>query len=257
MTPDSRSNVSARRCIFKLSLKNRLPTRKVSIGILSPILAFACATHRFGPNRSAGCSLPNTDPGCPMIHFGMLCPALFGHLNPMMALGRELQRLGHRVTFYQRLICRSKLESAGFRVRPFAEQEFPVEVTRAQLAELAELGGLKALNFTVEILRRRTAACLREVPQLAREDGIDALLVDEVSWEGATIAEELGIPFITVCNAPGISPEEPIPPFPTTWRYSTSLAARFRNNLGYRVLTRVARPLLKAVNDRRQQLGMS
>jgi len=44
---------------------------------------------------------------------------------------------------------------------------------------------------TVDIIRRRTQACLREVPDLARSDGVDALLVDEVSWEGATIAEQL------------------------------------------------------------------
>ena len=190
-----------------------------------------------------------------MLHFGMLCPDLFGHLNPMMALARELERTGHRVTFYQRLICQSKLESAGFRVRAFAEQEFPIDVTREQLRNLAGLSGLKALQYTVEILRRRTAACLRDVPRLARDDRIDALLVDEVSWEGATIAEELGIPFITVCNALVIYPEEAVPPFPTTWRYSTSFAARLRNRLAYRLLTRIARPLLKTVNDHREQIG--
>jgi MGT family glycosyltransferase len=128
-------------------------------------------------------------------------------------------------------------------------------VTRQQLHKLAELGGLKALRYTVEILRRRTAACLRDVPRLAREDRIDALLVDEVSWEGATIAEELGVPYVTVCNALVIYPEEAVPPFPTTWRYSPSFAARIRNRLAYRLLTRVARPLLKTVNQHREQIG--
>ena len=33
-----------------------------------------------------------------MTHFGAICPAATGHLNPMTALGRELQRRGHRVT---------------------------------------------------------------------------------------------------------------------------------------------------------------
>lgn len=190
-----------------------------------------------------------------MAHFGILCPDLFGHLNPMMALARELERLGHRVTFYQRLISRQKLEAAGFRVRVFAENEFSIEATREQLAELARTSGLKALSQTVEILRRRTAASLREIPAMAREDGIDALLVDEVSWEGATIAEELGVPFVTVCNALVVYPEVTIPPFPTTWRYSTSLLARLRNRLAYRVLSRFARPLLRTVNEHRVAMG--
>jgi UDP:flavonoid glycosyltransferase YjiC (YdhE family) len=34
-----------------------------------------------------------------MTHFVIICPALTSHLNPMFALGRELQRRGHRVTF--------------------------------------------------------------------------------------------------------------------------------------------------------------
>jgi MGT family glycosyltransferase len=185
----------------------------------------------------------------------MLCPDLMGHLNPMMALGRELERAGHRVTFYQRLISRPKLEAAGFQVRAFAEQEFPVDVTRQQLIELAQLGGLKALTHTVEILRRRTAACLRDVPRMAREDRVDALVVDEVSWEGATIAEELGVPFVTVSNALVIHPDETVPPFPTKWRYSTSRLARWRNRLAYRLLTRFARPLLRTVNEHRVANG--
>ena len=32
-----------------------------------------------------------------MTHFGMVCPALTGHFNPMTTLGYELQRRGHRV----------------------------------------------------------------------------------------------------------------------------------------------------------------
>lgn len=33
-----------------------------------------------------------------MTHFGIICPATTGHLNPMTSLGSELQRRGHRVT---------------------------------------------------------------------------------------------------------------------------------------------------------------
>ena len=36
-----------------------------------------------------------------MTHFGILCFPELGHLNPMIALGRELQRRGHNVTFFE------------------------------------------------------------------------------------------------------------------------------------------------------------
>jgi MGT family glycosyltransferase len=90
---------------------------------------------------------------------------------------------------------------------------------------------------------------------MAREDAIDALLVDEVSWEGATIAEELGIPFVTIANALVIHPDESVPPFPTTWGYGTSIIPRLRNRLAYNLLTRVARPLLRTVNEHRAATG--
>lgn len=35
-----------------------------------------------------------------MTHFGIICPATTGHLNPMPVLGAELQRRGHRVTLF-------------------------------------------------------------------------------------------------------------------------------------------------------------
>ena len=34
------------------------------------------------------------------MNFGILCPPGAGHLNPMTALGYELQRRGHRVTLF-------------------------------------------------------------------------------------------------------------------------------------------------------------
>jgi len=35
-----------------------------------------------------------------MAHIGVICPSATGHLNPMCALGRELQRRGHGITFF-------------------------------------------------------------------------------------------------------------------------------------------------------------
>ena len=124
-----------------------------------------------------------------MIRFGVICPELSGHLNPMMALARALQNRGHQVTFYQRSISRTKIETAGFPVRVFGEKEFPVEKIRSDLATLATLSGIKALQFTIDLFTRRMAVCIRDVPKMAREDHIEALLIDETTWEGASVAE--------------------------------------------------------------------
>ena len=39
-----------------------------------------------------------------MTHFGIICPATTGHLNPMSTLGAQLQRRGHRVTLLDRIV---------------------------------------------------------------------------------------------------------------------------------------------------------
>ncbi len=60
-----------------------------------------------------------------MAHLGLICPELTGHLNPMMALGRELKRRGHQVTLIGRPDAQKKTESAGLAFAAVGEKEFP------------------------------------------------------------------------------------------------------------------------------------
>jgi len=46
-------------------------------------------------------------------HIGILCPTLTGHLNPMIAIGRELQRRSHQVTIVGLLDGKAKVVAAG------------------------------------------------------------------------------------------------------------------------------------------------
>ena len=41
----------------------------------------------------------------------------------------------------------------------------------------------------------------RELPDAIRAAGVEALLVDQMEPAGGAVAERLGLPFITVCNA--------------------------------------------------------
>ena len=42
---------------------------------------------------------------------------------------------------------------------------------------------------------------LRDAPTAIKDAGVQALLVDQISLEGGTVAEFLEIPFITICSA--------------------------------------------------------
>jgi len=188
-----------------------------------------------------------------MTHFGIICPASAGHLNPMTTLGRELQQRGHRVTVIGLLDAQPKTLAAGLEFRAVGEAEFPKGATAQAFAQLGKLSGLKALRYTVNLIKQRAAILLRDAPEIVTKVGIEALLVDQVSPEGGTIAEFLDIPFISVCSALLLNREENNPPFNTPWSYNPSWWARWRNRGAYSLLTRISQPIQQQLADYRRE----
>jgi zeaxanthin glucosyltransferase len=87
-----------------------------------------------------------------MTHFGILCPPSTGHLNPMTALGRELQRRGHCVTLFGIADAQSKALAAGLNFCMIGESQHPHGVSAQSLAKLGQLSGFAALQYTMSIL---------------------------------------------------------------------------------------------------------
>lgn len=191
-----------------------------------------------------------------MPHFGLICPELSGHLNPMTTLGRELQRRGHPVTVLARPDAKAKAESAGLGYAAIGEREFPVGAMRAMSAELGTLGGIRAMRFTVEMLRKAAAVILRDAPDAIGRERIDALLVDQVTPAGNTVAEQCGLPWVNVCNALAMNPERSIPPGVLPWAYDPSWFGRLRNRAGNALLHWLAQPVLAEINRHRIAHGL-
>lgn len=59
-----------------------------------------------------------------MTHFGIICPAAAGHLNPMTTLGYELQRRGHRLTVLGIEDAQPKVLAAGLEFRVIGKSGF-------------------------------------------------------------------------------------------------------------------------------------
>ena len=191
-----------------------------------------------------------------MSHIGLICPELSGHLNPMTTLGRELKRRGHRVTVVARLDGRRKAEAAGLGFAAIGTEEFPEGAIRANSAELGRLSGMKAMRFTAELLRRGTATILEEAPEIVAREKMDALLVDQVAPAGETVADQLGLPCVVVCNALALNPDPGVPPGVLPWRYLPGPLGRLRNAFGDAVFRWVGRPVMNEIADRRTQLGL-
>lgn len=191
-----------------------------------------------------------------MTHFGLICPASTGHLNTMIPLGYELKRRGHQVTLVGILDAEEKTLAAGLDFCAIAESECPYGHMQQLFDELGKLSGLAALQCTISWIRNGTDAFLQEAPKVIKEAGIEALLVDQVSPAGGTVAEYLGIPFVSIASALMLNRDINVPPFNTSWNYSPAWWAKIRNRMGYRLLDTVGKPIRETIAQYRSKWNL-
>ena len=188
-----------------------------------------------------------------MTHFGLICPVSTGHLNTMLPLGKELQQRGHRVTLFGVLDAESKTLAAGLEFRVIGESESPLGVATEIFVQLGKLSDRQALQYTVNAQKKRAAILLRDAPKAMKEASVEALLVDQASLEGGTVADFLGIPFITICSSVVMNRDDSIPPYFTNWNYNPTWQGRLRNRFGYQMLKRITKPITEVINHYRQE----
>ncbi len=99
-----------------------------------------------------------------MTHFGIICPAAIGHLNPMCALGRELQRRGHRVTLFQNPDIESKVTTTGLEFQAIGAAFYPPGKLAQIYQQIGENSGLSALRFVISFLQEETIVQLTDAP---------------------------------------------------------------------------------------------
>ncbi len=191
------------------------------------------------------------------MHFGIVSPPVSGHIHPFGALGRELIRRGHRVSLIHMpdLSDRARAEGLGFIGIGYTDH--PPGSLPQSLAQLARLQGLAALRFTIQAIRRTTEMICRDAPGCIRSTGIQALLVDQTEPAGGTVAEHLGLPFITICNALVLNREPDVPPPFTGWSYRASSFSRTRNRVGYTASERVMAPVTKVLQRYRRMWNLA
>lgn len=192
-----------------------------------------------------------------MTHFGIISPPVSGHIHPFCALGRELQARGHRVTYVQMADLREKIASEGIDFKTIGESDHPRGSLPRSLAALGRLEGLAALRFTIRAVERTSVMICRDAPAAIQDAGIQALLVDQMEPAGGAVAEHLGLPFVTVCNALAINREPVIPPAFAPWLFRDAWWARLRNRVGYWVADLLTRPISSVVAAYRKKWNLA
>ena len=188
-----------------------------------------------------------------MTHFGIISPPVPGHIHPFAALGRELMSRGHRVTYLQMIDLEEKIHSEGLDFEALGMTDHPRGSLPASLDTLGTLKGLSALRFTVQAVARTTVMVCRDAPDAIRRRKIDALLVDQMEPAGGAVADHLGIPFVTICNALAINRDPIAPPPFSPWAYRTSRWASARNAIGYTISDWLTHPITRVVANYRAQ----
>ncbi|MBE9211354.1 glycosyltransferase [Plectonema cf. radiosum LEGE 06105] len=191
-----------------------------------------------------------------MTYFGIICPPAIGHLNPMCALGKELKHRGHRVTLFQVPEMENKLKTTGLEFQQIGAAEYePGEIAKFY-KELGENSGISGLKLIIKFFQKEMMMHFRRLPEVLKQAGVEALLVDQTTLSGETVADYLGLPYVTVCNALLINKEDTVPPYFTNWTYNTAWWAHLRNRAGNSLLNRLGNPIWEAVQNQRRQWNL-
>ncbi|ESA39111.1 mgt family [Leptolyngbya sp. Heron Island J] len=175
-----------------------------------------------------------------------------GHLNTLLPLGQELKQRGHAVTVFSAPSVQAKVEVAGLTFHNAYSLSIEDCQHEDQLKTAKRSGNLQNLQQTLQRFAEIAEARLQTIPEVIREQDIDALIVDFSVLEGGTIANHLGIPYITVCCVLPFYQDPAIPPVFTTWQHNPALWAKLRNQIAYRVLNYLARPTWQVIASYRQ-----
>jgi zeaxanthin glucosyltransferase len=188
-----------------------------------------------------------------MSHFGIVCPPVTGHVNPIAAVGRSLVRRGHQVTLFHAQDMEAKSRSEGLQFSALGCGDYPLGSLTNCISTLSSLSGLAALKYSVECACRISNLILRDGPDAMLRAKVDALLVDQNEPSGGSVAEHLGIPFLSVCTSLPLNRESLIPPPFVGWNFIDSPLARLRNRAGYLITDRLIAPIQVVLNTYRNR----
>src|SRR5579859_1289538 len=120
-----------------------------------------------------------------MSHIGLIAPPYTGHISAMIALGRELQRRGHRASVISTPDAEQEVVDGGLEFITVGAREFPVGSLEKFTDTQGQLKGMRAMRFILKDLAKQCEAQGRDLLGALRSKGVEALVVDQISPMGA------------------------------------------------------------------------
>lgn len=188
-------------------------------------------------------------------HFGLLPYTGTGHLNPLIALGRELTRRGHRVTVFEKpkiadRVCQANLEFVS------VPGDWSAQRVMASARQWNLWPEIAMLRFNVHRVIRDIESYLSELPAVITRSGVNALLVNEIALTGPTLAEQLHLPYILISTSLPHSFGWRAYPWFTGYRYVRSPVHLLEMALLDVSALRIRGPIRRAVDRHRKSVNL-
>jgi zeaxanthin glucosyltransferase len=177
---------------------------------------------------------------------GFICVNGQGHINPMTALARQLQTRNHEVVFLY------LPEAAGLPCVPGPEND----QFQAKKAEVSKMQGDDALEFSMGIIMGQTEMILESLPTIVEENGVDALIIDNIQFYAELGAMHLGLPYIQLAAAMHFDFSGYTPLSIYGWPHETTAEALDRNHEGLAKFARLVQGAGAGVRAYAKRVGL-
>jgi zeaxanthin glucosyltransferase len=190
------------------------------------------------------------------MHIGLVTPPYTGHVAPMVTLGRELRRRGHRASVISTLDAREEVLRNDLEFIPVGAEEYPLGSLKTFTDRQGTLTGMRAAQFIIKDLAKTARMHVRDLPDAVTRNGVDALVVDQIQPIGGTVALRYDLPFVNLCSLLPLNSDPVVPPWNMAWPYQDSNQARVKNRIAAWVRHQMERPIAKADNRARVAWGL-
>jgi zeaxanthin glucosyltransferase len=136
-----------------------------------------------------------------MPHFGVLSYKGIGHLNPLIALSRQLVTRGHRVTLFQHPELERQVRACGLEFFPIDVPGSSAGQHRGSTNQRKPRTWIGEIAHRLQRIEEDMEAFLRGYPPAIRDAGVDTLIMGEITLSGPTLAEILRLPYFVVSTS--------------------------------------------------------
>lgn len=170
------------------------------------------------------------------MRIGLVCPDLYGHLNPLTSLGHELAQRGHDVTVFAGAIAQELSARQGLGHVPLGEQDNLSAKSIEAWQRLGQLSGVRSMWQSGRALYYASLILKRDLPSALDANPVDGLIIDQVSPAAVPTAAAREIPFVVAANALAIHYGPTVPPPPLPWRFRGDAIGRLRNRVAWQTI---------------------